>query len=86
MDQEIYLLKKKQRKEQATKRSLIDISVLSNNFFYKKLNDYHWFNKGKIIASFISIKSEISTNNLNQYLLSLGKILCLPVIENNEEV
>ena len=24
--------------------------------------------------------------DLNQYLMSLGKILCLPVIENNEEV
>ena len=86
MNQEIYLLKKKQRKEQAKKRSLIDTSILSNNFFYKKLNNYDWFNNSKIIASFLSIKSEISTNGLNQYLLSLGKILCLPVIENNEEV
>ena len=86
MNQEIYLLKKKQRKEQAKKRSLIDTSILSNNFFYKKLNNYDWFNNSKIIASFLSIKSEISTNDLNQYLLSLGKILCLPVIENNEEV
>tara|TARA_B100001175_G_scaffold253990_1_gene221646 strand:- start:239 stop:814 length:576 start_codon:yes stop_codon:yes gene_type:complete len=86
MNQEIYLLKKKQRKEQAKKRSLIDTSILSNNFFYKKLNNYDWFNNRKIIASFLSIKSEISTNDLNQYLLSLGKILCLPVIENNEEV
>ena len=86
MNQEIYLLKKKQRKEQAKKRSLIDTSILSNNFFYKKLNNYDWFNNKKIIASFLSIKSEISTNDLNQYLLSLGKILCLPVIENNEEV
>ena len=86
MNQEIYLLKKKQRKEQAKKRSLIDTSILSNNFFYKKLNNYDWFNNSKIIASFLSIKSEISTNDLNQYLLSLGKILCLPVIENNEEI
>ena len=86
MNQELYLLKNKQRKEQAKKRSLIDTSILSNNFFYKKLNNYDWFNNRKIIASFLSIKSEISTNDLNQYLLSLGKILCLPVIENNEEV
>ena len=74
MKQEIYLLKKKQRKEQAKKRSLIDTSILSNNFFYKKLNNYDWFNNRKIIASFLSIKSEISTNDLNQYLLSLEKI------------
>ena len=61
MNQEIYLLKKKQRKEQAKKRSLIDTSILSNNFFYKKLNNYDWFKKRKIIASFLSIKSDIST-------------------------
>ena len=59
---------------------------MSENFFYKKLTNYDWFNKSKIIASFLSIKSEISTNDLNQYLLSLGKILCLPVIENKEEI
>ena len=86
MNQELYLLKKKQRKEQADKRSLIDTSILSENFFYKKLTNYDWFNKSKIIASFLSIKSEISTNDLNQYLLSLEKILCLPVIENNKEI
>ena len=86
MNQEIYLLKKKQRKEQTKKRSLIDTSVLSNNFYYKKLTKYDWFNEGKIIASFLSIKSEISTNELNQYLLSLEKILCLPVIESNKEI
>jgi len=86
MNQEIYLLKKKQRKEQTKKRSLIDTSVSLNNFFYKKLTKYDWFNEGKIIASFLSIKSEISTNELNQYLLSLEKILCLPVIENNKEI
>ena len=86
MNQELYLLKKKQRKEQTKKRSLIDTSILSNNFFYKNLTKHDWFNEGKIIASFLSIKSEISTNDLNQYLLSLGKILCLPVIENNEEI
>ena len=86
MNQDLYLLKKIQRKEQSKKRSLIDTSVLSNNFYYKKLTKYDWFNEGKIIASFLSIKSEISTNELNQYLLSLEKILCLPVIENDKEV
>ena len=59
---------------------------MSKNFFYKKLTNYDWFNQSKIIASFLSIKSEISTNDLNQYLFSLDKILCLPVIENNKEI
>ena len=74
MNQELYLLKKQQRKEQAKKRSLIDTSILSENFFYKKLTNYDWFNKSKIIASFLSIKSEISTNDLNQYLNFLLKL------------
>ena len=86
MNQDLYLLKKIQRKEQSKKRSLIDTSIISNNTFYKELTKYEWFNSSKIVASFLSIKSEISTDALNQYLLSLGKILCLPVIENNEEI
>jgi len=86
MNQDLNLLKKIQRKEQSKKRSLINTSIISNNTFYKKLGKYEWFNSSKIVASFLSIKSEISTNALNQYLLSLGKILCLPVIENNKEI
>jgi len=86
MNQDLYLLKKIQRKEQSKKRSLIDNSIIANNDFYKRLTQYEWFNSSKIVASFLSIKSEISTNTLNQYLLSLGKILCLPIIENNEEI
>ena len=43
------------------------------------------FKNYKIIASFISFKSEISTQFLNEFLLNNGKILCLPVIKNNSE-
>ena len=86
MNQDLDLLKKIQRKEQSKKRLLIDTSIVSNNAFYNKLTKNDWFNSGKIVASFLSIKSEISTDALNQYLLSLGKILCLPIIENNEEI
>ena len=86
MNQDLYLLKKIQRKEQSKKRLLIDTSIVSNNAFYNKLTKNDWFNSSKIVASFLSIKSEISTDALNQYLLSLGKILCLPIIENNKEI
>ena len=86
MNQDLDLLKKIQRKEQSKKRLLIDTSIVSNNAFYNKLTKNDWFNSSKIVASFLSIKSEISTDALNQYLLSLGKILCLPVIENDKEV
>ena len=41
--------------------------------------------KIKIIASFISIKTEISTEPLNDYFFSLGKKVCLPVILNNNK-
>ena len=41
--------------------------------------------KFKIIASFISIKTEISTTLLNNYLISLGKKICLPVILNDNK-
>ena len=37
------------------------------------------------IASFISIKTEISTTLLNNYLISLGKKICLPVILNDNK-
>ena len=37
------------------------------------------------IASFISIKTEISTALLNNYLISLGKKICLPVILNDNK-
>ena len=37
------------------------------------------------IASFISIKTEISTCSLNSYLFSINKKICLPVILNNSE-
>ena len=43
------------------------------------------FKNYKIIASFISFKSEISTQFLNEFLLNNGKILCLPIIKNNSE-
>ena len=43
------------------------------------------FKNYKIIASFISFKSEISTQFLNEFLLHNGKILCLPIIKNNSE-
>ena len=86
MNQDLDLLKKIQRKEQSKKRLLIDTSIVSNNAFYNKLTKNDWFNNSKIVASFLSIKSEISTDALNQYLLSLGKILCLPIIENNKEI
>ena len=41
--------------------------------------------KSQIISSFISIKTEISTGPLNDYLISLGKKICVPVILKNNK-
>mgnify|MGYP001307279492 CR=1 FL=1 len=43
------------------------------------------FNEAKVIASFISIKTEISTKYLNDFIISLGKTICLPVILSNND-
>ena len=51
----------------------------------KRILDIEELNKVKIVASFISIKTEISVKSLNDYLISLGKKLCLPVILNNKK-
>ena len=49
------------------------------------LKDLTNFKNYKIIASFISIKSEIQTQFLNKFLLDNNKIVCLPIIKNNSE-
>ncbi len=49
---------------------------LFDNFF-EKIN----FKNIDIFSSFISINSEIDTKQLNNYILNKGKILCLPVIQ-----
>ena len=60
-----------------------------NSYAFKTLQDHliglKNFKNYKIIASFISIKSEISTQFLNEFLLDNNKILCLPIIKKNSE-
>ena len=51
----------------------------------KKILEIEELKKAKTIESFISINSEISTESLNDYLISLGKKICLPVILNNNK-
>ena len=79
--------KKNQRKLATKKRSLIH-QLLNNSFldFHKLLQKNKWFNEGKIIASFLSIKTEISTNSLNHLIWKSKKTLCLPVIKHNSDL
>ena len=58
------------------------------NSSYKLINkiiEIEKLKQVKFIASFISIKTEICTEPLNDYLFSLGKKICLPVILNNKK-
>ena len=79
--------KKNQRKFAAKKRLLIHQSF-RNRFvdFNKLLQKNQWFKKGKIIASFLSIKTEISTNSLNQLIWRSNKTLCLPVMKRDSDI
>ena len=83
---EINVNKEYQRKISIKKRATLKDK---NSNAFKKLQDHLKdlinFKKYKIIASFISFKSEISTQFLNEFLLNNGKILCLPIIKNNSE-
>lgn len=81
MNKNINLLKKEQRNIAIKNRLKIkDFTNLKNNLYYKKIGQNHWFNKSKTIASFLSINTEISTTEINSFIQSSNKILCLPSI------
>ncbi|SVB03658.1 uncharacterized protein METZ01_LOCUS156512 [marine metagenome] len=83
---EINVNKEHQRKISIKKRATLKDK---NSNAFKTLQDHiiglKNFKNYKIVASFISFKSEISTQFLNEFLLNNGKILCLPIIKNNSE-
>ena len=83
---EINVNKEYQRKISIKKRATLRDK---NSNAFKRLQDHLKdlinFKNYKIIASFISFKSEISTQFLNEFLLNNGKILCVPIIKNNSE-
>ena len=83
---EIDVNKEYQRKISIKKRATLK-EKNSNAFktLQDHLKDLINFKNYKIIASFISFKSEISTQFLNEFLFNNGKILCLPIIKNNSE-
>ena len=70
------------RKEQFELRKKLYSSA---NYFFNEPLFTELFNKKNlqnynIVSSFISINSEIDTTELNDYILRMKKILCLPVI------
>ena len=83
---EINVNKEHQRKISIKKRATLKYkNSNASKTLQDHLNGLINFKNYKIIASFISFKSEISTQFLNEFLLNNGKILCLPIIKNNSE-
>ena len=83
---DINFLKNNQRNLSSKKREIIHKEAnLEKIFFDKIITNLYWFKKRKIIASFMSIKSEISTTSLNLFILQSKKLLCLPVISKDED-
>ena len=83
---EINVNKEHQRKISIKKRATLkDKNSNASKTLQDHLNGLINFKNYKIIASFISFKSEISTQFLNEFLLNNGKILCLPIIKDNSE-
>ena len=84
---EIVYQKKKLRKILTQKRSLIkknskkEFSLQVFNKLIESIN----FDEIKYVASFISIRSEISTNQLNEKIIELKKTLSFPVIQKNSQ-
>jgi len=76
--------KKNLRNLCAKKRDELKKNDINSSYHLKKnILKIKEFNNAKVVASFISIKTEISTKFLNNFIHSLGKKICLPVILNN---
>ena len=75
----------KLRKIISKKRDLIKKNSINefNLKAFKELINYINFGDIKYVASFISIRSEISTSQLNDNIVKQKKILSFPVIEKN---
>ena len=73
------------RKILTHKRDLIkkNSTIEFNVKVFEKINQYINFKEILNIASFISIRSEISTHQLNKKIMDLGKTLSFPVIKRN---
>ena len=84
-DKSISFLKKNQRYESSKKRLILNKSInIESLFFDNILRSTEWFKNSKIVASFLSIKSEIPTIFLNQIVEKYGKVLCLPTMPKND--
>ena len=79
--------KKDLRKILIKKREKIkkNADVEFNYKVFDKLREFIDFKKIQDVASFVSIRSEISTDQLNNKIMELGKNLSFPVIGKNSD-
>ena len=84
---EILNQKKNLRKILTEKRNLIKKNTIKefNLEAFNQLIKCIDFDKVEGVASFMSIRSEISTNHLNKKIIEMKKTLAFPVIEKNSE-
>ena len=84
---EIAKKKKDLRKKLTESRNLIkrNTTLEFNIDTFNKLTEKIELNKVDCVGSFISIRSEISTNQLNKAILDMKKKLAFPTIEKNSE-
>ena len=76
--------KKIQRLSSSKKREFIKKNNLNAQYkLPKQISNIKIFNTAKIVASFISIKTEIPLNILNRFLEISQKIICLPAIKED---
>tara|TARA_B100000579_G_scaffold434050_1_gene454056 strand:+ start:220 stop:804 length:585 start_codon:yes stop_codon:yes gene_type:complete len=87
MINEIVKKKKDLRNKLTNRRKLIKRNTILDfniDVFYK-LTEKIEFDKVDCVGSFMSIRSEISTNKLNKAILDMNKKLAFPKIEKNAE-
>jgi 5-formyltetrahydrofolate cyclo-ligase len=84
---EIVKQKKNIRKILVEERSLIkrNASLEFNSDAFNKLTKRIELNKISCVGSFMSIRSEISTKQLNKKILEMRKKLAFPIIKKNSE-
>tara|TARA_B110000196_G_C20818722_1_gene508156 strand:+ start:20 stop:598 length:579 start_codon:yes stop_codon:yes gene_type:complete len=73
------ILTKKRNNLKRNSQSEFDVKIFNN------LKKFINFSKINFVASFISIRSEIATNQLNQKIIQMKKILSFPTIVKNKE-
>ncbi len=79
--------KKEFRKNQISLRKKLfsNVTKVFNKYLFEDFFNNIDFKSITVVSSFLSINTEINTNELNNYILKKNKKLCLPVILKKDE-